>query len=374
MSSHLRDLAGLVAEYLECLVTQRRMSWLDKKTLKRVVNELRREPVQITDSRLADFYVRFQSRGSFVGQGHHQSQQLRDSFSKMSKSVSMCSLNSARSVASRASRSSDTVGTGQSKKTNETSHDSSISFTVSSTTQEDERPLGKERASSISEEDQDPSDELPIAVLGKATKRASDPGASSGHVDSGEHAVQRKFGKLVEDVAVQTSTSMSWMLSPSTTRPPPLPRSPQSSPRSSTSKKSKRSSSSRGSKKSAFLLSSVGDPTVSTFNLTSVETMSLALEWTFSHWNPVCCRGTCCKFHAYSTLAQALLVDMNHLECQPLWAPFSGWQCQNCTSLNNELAYKCSFCQVGRHESDTLSSDNSQASTQEGCRSTVEGG
>jgi len=60
------------------------------------------------------------------------------------------------------------------------------------------------------------------------------------------------------------------------------------------------------------------------------------------HMNP---RGeSCCAYHVGLATLLHTLQEMIAQECLPDFAPLSGWQCEECLSLNGEEALACEIC------------------------------
>lgn len=159
---------------------------------------------------------------------------------------------------------------------------------------------------------------------------------------------------------------------PSTGRPPPLPLNqvrPCSSSASSGSfrsppvrARSRSKGSSRGVsslKRSANPNTPEGDPellpnlpmmklTAPFYDSTSRPCIDTSMLWLLQHWNFSYATVDCCPRHAAMQIAVRLLKSHKKDACNPLWSPFTGWQCELCTGMNHEQSVICDLCGSSR--------------------------
>ncbi|CAE7831577.1 unnamed protein product [Symbiodinium necroappetens] len=76
--------------------------------------------------------------------------------------------------------------------------------------------------------------------------------------------------------------------------------------------------------------------------------VSTSLIWLFKHWNFSYLRAQCCPFHAALAVALGTLKAKKKDCCNPLWSPFTGWQCDFCTAMNHENSEHCDLCGSAR--------------------------
>lgn len=111
------------------------------------------------------------------------------------------------------------------------------------------------------------------------------------------------------------------------------------------SSRSRRSRSSGGSSSDKDKLPTDANmPMVSVFAPVSEETLSLSLEWAMKHWNVPRIPGMCCPWHTVVSVAKKVLKYEVTSQCDPLWSPLTGWQCQHCTGLNHQENHRCDMC------------------------------
>lgn len=72
-------------------------------------------------------------------------------------------------------------------------------------------------------------------------------------------------------------------------------------------------------------------------------------EWLLHHWNFHYHSSCCCPRHAALMLAADLWRNNKKDACNPLWSPFTGWQCGFCTAMNHEESMICDLCGA-RHD------------------------
>ncbi|CAE7215937.1 unnamed protein product [Symbiodinium microadriaticum] len=76
--------------------------------------------------------------------------------------------------------------------------------------------------------------------------------------------------------------------------------------------------------------------------------VSTSLIWLLKHWNFSYLRAQCCPFHAALAVALGTLKAKKKDCCNPLWSPFTGWQCDFCTAMNHENSEHCDLCGSAR--------------------------
>jgi len=62
------------------------------------------------------------------------------------------------------------------------------------------------------------------------------------------------------------------------------------------------------------------------------------------HWNPPRRHTDCCPRHTVVRLALLALGNEMYGACDPLWSPFSGWQCDRCLCMNRSEKMVCDMC------------------------------
>ncbi|CAE7260166.1 unnamed protein product [Symbiodinium natans] len=76
--------------------------------------------------------------------------------------------------------------------------------------------------------------------------------------------------------------------------------------------------------------------------------VSTSVMWLCKHWNFSYLSVQCCPFHAALGVAFETLKTQKKDPCNPLWSPFTGWQCDFCTAMNHRNSEQCDLCGSGR--------------------------
>ncbi len=85
---------------------------------------------------------------------------------------------------------------------------------------------------------------------------------------------------------------------------------------------------------------------LSEFRVTVVKSCQSSLLRLIKHWNvPHVAQRTCCPLHRQLELTKELLRLVAKVPCDPLWSPWTGWQCPSCTCMNCPTTRVCELCQ-----------------------------
>eukprot|EP00746_Dinoflagellata_sp_MGD_P155096 gnl/MRDRNA2_/MRDRNA2_85198_c0_seq1.p1 gnl/MRDRNA2_/MRDRNA2_85198_c0~~gnl/MRDRNA2_/MRDRNA2_85198_c0_seq1.p1 ORF type:complete len:633 (-),score=77.59 gnl/MRDRNA2_/MRDRNA2_85198_c0_seq1:85-1722(-) len=92
----------------------------------------------------------------------------------------------------------------------------------------------------------------------------------------------------------------------------------------------------------------LGPPQLSGFQSTSVQAKRLLIDDVLLKWN--CQRPgpmNCCPFHVAVSDGLRILRELRGKGCNPMWAPWSGSQCESCgTMYDDEVDQDESFCEI----------------------------
>jgi len=83
---------------------------------------------------------------------------------------------------------------------------------------------------------------------------------------------------------------------------------------------------------------------------TSKPCMETSMLWLLQHWNFRYVTSHCCPRHAAIAVAMRLIKSHKKDVCNPLWSPFTGWQCEFCSAMNHQQSAICDLCGSSRPE------------------------
>eukprot|EP00747_Dinoflagellata_sp_TGD_P154212 gnl/TRDRNA2_/TRDRNA2_177479_c1_seq5.p1 gnl/TRDRNA2_/TRDRNA2_177479_c1~~gnl/TRDRNA2_/TRDRNA2_177479_c1_seq5.p1 ORF type:complete len:546 (+),score=53.76 gnl/TRDRNA2_/TRDRNA2_177479_c1_seq5:592-2229(+) len=135
------------------------------------------------------------------------------------------------------------------------------------------------------------------------------------------------------DVGVQAAISC---------RPPPLPR-------PATISNPGCDSSLESSSDSVEVQLMATRPMLDAFRLTSERAQKASLDAMMKQWNVARTSNMCCPWHAAVRTAKKHFKEISRTPCDPLWSPYTDWQCEGCTCLNERLASRCGLCNRRLH-------------------------
>ena len=81
------------------------------------------------------------------------------------------------------------------------------------------------------------------------------------------------------------------------------------------------------------------------FRVTAEQSCQSSLLRLIKHWSTSRTQRTCCPLHGQLRLAKELVRFTMRVPCDPLWSPWTGWQCPNCTCVNCPNTRTCEVCQ-----------------------------
>jgi len=92
--------------------------------------------------------------------------------------------------------------------------------------------------------------------------------------------------------------------------------------------------------------------------------LATSIMWLIKHWNFGYLAIQCCPYHAALGIAFQTLKRKKKDCCNPLWSPFTGWQCEFCTAMNHPDSNFCDLCATARGQH-PLSAESSRAMSDE---------
>lgn len=79
--------------------------------------------------------------------------------------------------------------------------------------------------------------------------------------------------------------------------------------------------------------------------MTAAQSRETSLLRFIKHWSTSRAQQACCPLHRQLRLTKEVLKDIAAVPCDPLWSPWTGWQCPNCTCANRLHTSVCEVCQ-----------------------------
>lgn len=121
--------------------------------------------------------------------------------------------------------------------------------------------------------------------------------------------------------------------------------------------RSRRSRSGSGSSFSESVASSAGRINLSVascFIDTTLHTRRKSIIIAMHHWNLQRDPESCCPWHHAVRAVEEVAQLEKRTPCKPLWSPFLGWQCTQCTGLNYKSVEPCNVCGADKPSSPDL--------------------